>query len=138
MKSNPSIENASVGDKLMLAISSHNPDTRNLLERTAELTKKLGATWFVVHVKERATLHYGAAATEHPVPEADLDYARKLGAKVVVQHGNVVANLTNFARTKSIRYFITSRSRSVLPFSWRMPITEQLQRRIPGSILVCV
>ncbi len=141
MKEKPAIVTRipSSGDRLMVAISSRSPNARALLELSADLAKRLGATWFVLHVVQEPDLHYRAYATVHPVPKQDLDYARQLGARVVVERGDVARTLIAFARTMSIRYFITGRSRRErLSFTWSLPLTEQLQRKLPGSIVIIV
>jgi K+-sensing histidine kinase KdpD len=78
-------------------------------------------------------------ATEHPVPEEELAYARRLGAQVIIERGDVVDALVSFARTMSIDYFVTGRSfRPRFSFTWRLPLTETLQRRLPNAIVMIV
>jgi K+-sensing histidine kinase KdpD len=78
-------------------------------------------------------------ATEHPVPVEELTYARRLGAKIIIERGDVVKTLIAFARTMSIDYFVTGRSfRSRFSFTWRLPLTETLQRKLPNTIMMIV
>lgn len=123
----------------MLALSDRSPRARELVESAARLARQLEADWFVVHVKQPPTLHYRFPATEHPVPEEELAYAQKLGARVIIERGEVVDVLLSFARTMSISYFVTGRSfRSRFSFTWRLPLTEILQRKLPHAIVMIV
>ncbi len=123
----------------MLALSSRSPTARSLLEKAADLAGRLHADWFVVHVRQAPTVHYRMPGTEHPVPEADLAYARKLGARVIIEHGEVIGALVSFARKMSINYFVTGRSRrSRIGFVWRLPLAETVQRKLPGATLIII
>ncbi len=125
--------------KLMLGISSRCPNAKGLLDKTAQLAASFKADWFVVHVRQRPTLHYRMAATEHPVPDADLAYAKKLGARVIVETGEVLDTLLSFARKMSITHFVTGRSvRSRVSFTWRLPLAEEVQRNLPEAIVIIV
>jgi K+-sensing histidine kinase KdpD len=125
--------------RLMLAISDRSPRVKELLDSAARLARVLEADWFVVHVKQPPTLHYRMPATEHPVPEQQLAYARSLGARVIIERGPVVDTLISFARKMSINYFVTGRSfRPRFTFTWRLPITETLQRKLPNTIVMIV
>jgi len=125
--------------RLMLAISDRSPKARALIDATAKLAGQLQGDWFVVHVRQRASLHYRMAATEHPVPEDDLAYAKKLGAGVIIEHGDVFKALLSFARKMSINYLVTGRSfRPRLSFTWRLPLTEAIQRKLPNAIVIIV
>lgn len=125
--------------KLMLAISSHSPRPKALLECAAELARKLGVRWFVVHVKEPPTPHYRAPTTPHPVPAEDLAHAESLGATAIVERGDVTEALSDFARKMQVRYVVMGRSqRRRRPFSWRIPLVDRLQRKLPGAVLVVV
>ncbi len=123
----------------MLAISDRSPKASSLVESTAELAGRLEADWFVVHVRQSPTLHYRMPATEHPVPEESLSYAKRLGAQVIIEQGKVVDTLVSFARRMSINYFVTGRSlRPRFSFTWRLPLTEIIQRRLPHTIVMIV
>ena len=123
----------------MLAISDCSPRARFLLDSAAKLAAQLGADWFVVHVKQPSTLHYRMLATPHPVPEEELNYARQLGAQVIIERGDVEETLVSFARTMSINYFVTGRSlRPRFSFTWQLPLTEILQRKLPNTIVMIV
>jgi len=123
--------------RLMLAISDRSPKARSLVESAAKLARQLDADWFVVHVRQPPTLHYRMPATDHPVPREELSYATELGARVIIEQGNVVDALVSFARTMSIDYFVTGRSRrSRFTFTWRLPLTEIIQRRLPKTIVM--
>jgi len=125
--------------RLMLAISDRSPRARELVGSAATLAGQLGANWFVLHVRQPPTLHYRMPATDHPVPEEELAYARSLGAQVIIERGEVVEALISFARTMSINYFVTGRSfRSHFSFTWHLPLTEILQRRLPNTIVMIV
>jgi K+-sensing histidine kinase KdpD len=125
--------------RLMLAISDRSPKAEVLVESAAKLARQLEADWFVVHVRQPPTLHYRMTATEHPVPVEELTYARRLGAKIIIERGDVVKTLIAFARTMSIDYFVTGRSfRSRFSFTWRLPLTETLQRKLPNTIMMIV
>ena len=79
------------------------------------------------------------ASTQYPVPEEDLTYAGKLGARVIVEHGDVIDALVSFARKMGISYFVTGRSRRLrIGFVWRLPLAETIQRRLPGAILIII
>ena len=123
----------------MLGLSSRSPHARSLLDTAAELAAKLEVAWFVVHVRQPMALHYGREATEYPIPEADLAYAKRLGATAVIERGEPVDALIRFARTMKIAYFITGRSqRSRFRLTFQLPMTEQIQRRVPNVILLIV
>ena len=125
--------------RLMLALSDRSPRARALLEAAAKLAKQLHADWFVVHVRQKPVLHYRMPTTEHPVPEEDLAYAKKLGASVIIEHGDVFKALVSFAKKMSINYFITGRSfRPRLSFTWRLPLTEAIQRKLPDTTVIIV
>ena len=110
-----------------------------LVDAAAKLARQLHADWFVVHVRQRPSLHYRMAATVHPVPEDDLAYAKKLGAGVIIEHGDVFKALVSFAKKMSINYFITGRSfRPRLSFTWRLPLTEAIQRKLPDTTVIIV
>lgn len=124
---------------MMLALSSRSPKAQSLLETAADLAGKLHADWFVVHVRQPPTIHYRMPATEHPVPEEDLAYARKLGARVIIEQGAVIDALITFARKMSVNYFVTGRSlRSRFGFVWKLPLAEAVQRKLPGATLIVV
>ena len=109
------------------------------MESAAELAGRFEADWFVVHVRQSPTLHYRMPATEHPVPEEHLSYAKRLGAQVIIEQGKVVDTLVSFARTMSIKYFVTGRSlRPRFSFTWRLPLTEIIQRSLPNTIVMIV
>jgi len=123
----------------MLALSDRSPRARALLDAAAKLAGQLRADWFVVHVRQRPSLHYRMPATEHPVPEKDLAYARKLGAGVIIEHGDVCGALVSFAKKMSINYFVTGRSvRPRLSFTWRLPLAEAVQRKLPDTTVIIV
>jgi K+-sensing histidine kinase KdpD len=125
--------------RLMLAISDRSPRARALVDAAAKLAGQLQTDWFVVHVRQPPSLHYGMPATEHPVPEEDLSYAKKLGANVIIEHGNVVEALVSFARKMSINYFVTGRSfRPRLSFTLQLPLTEAIQRKLANAIVIIV
>jgi K+-sensing histidine kinase KdpD len=125
--------------RMMLALSSNSPNARSLVEAAADLAGKLRADWFVVHVRQPPTVHYRMPATEHPVPEQDLVYARKLGAHVIVEQGDVIGALVSFARKMSINYFVSGRSlRRRIGFIWRLPLAEAIQRKLPDATLIIV
>lgn len=78
-------------------------------------------------------------ATTHPLPEEDLAFAKTLGARVIIEQGDVIKTLINVARKMSIDYFVTGRShRSRLSFTWRLPVTEQIQRAVPRAVVLIV
>jgi K+-sensing histidine kinase KdpD len=125
--------------KLMLAISSRSPRARALIDTASRLAAQLQATWFVVHVRQPPVLHYRMPATENPVPQADLDYARKLGGRVIVESGDVLKTLVSFASKMNMNYFVTGRSlRPRISFTWRLPLTEIIQRKLPNAIVIIV
>jgi K+-sensing histidine kinase KdpD len=71
------------------------------------------------------------------VPESDLDYARELGGRVIVENGDPANALVSFASKMGIDYFVTGRSaRPWLSFAWRLPLIERIQRKLPNVILV--
>jgi K+-sensing histidine kinase KdpD len=121
--------------KMMLAISSRSPKAKILIDGTAHLAAQLQAEWFVVHVPppgQKSAL----------VPEADLEYARSLGARVVIEslRGSVASTLVAFARTMNIDYLVTGRTgrpRFRL-FFWRQTLTEQIQRKLPNTVVLIV
>jgi K+-sensing histidine kinase KdpD len=128
-----------VVNRLMLALSSQSPRSRPLLEEGLRLAKNLGAEWFVVHVREAPELHYRGAATEHPIPHDDLQYARNLGARVLIERGEVVETLVSLARKMSINYFVAGRSiPSWLVFRWKLPLADAIQRELPTARLIIV
>jgi len=121
----------------MLAISSSSPRARALIDAAAKLAAQIHATWFVVHVRQPMVLHYRMPATENPVPEADLDYARQLGGRVIVENGDLLKTLVSFARKMSIDYFVTGRSaRPRFSLGLQLPLTERIQRKLPNVVLV--
>jgi K+-sensing histidine kinase KdpD len=125
--------------KLMLAISSSSPRARLLIDATSRLAAHLQATWFVVHVRQPLMLHYRILASRHKMPEADLDYARKLGARVIVEYGDTVKTLVSFAKKMGVDYFVTGRSlRRRFTFIFQLPLTEQIQKKLPNAILIMV
>lgn len=127
--------------RMMLAISSQSPRAEVLLNATSRLASELQAEWYVVHVRQPPTLHYRMPATRHPVPERDLDCAERLGARVMVEslRGSVASTLTALARTMGIRYFVTGRSKhSIFRLRWRPTLMEEVQRGLPGAILLIV
>ena len=128
--------------RIMVAISSRSPQAKTLLDAAAKLAAYLQADWFAVHVRQPPVLHYRAEMTEYPVPKGDLEYARSLGARVLIEQeteGNVSRTLAVLARKLSINYFVTGRSlRSQISFSWRLPLTEFIQRQLPNTIVVIV
>ena len=121
----------------MLAISSRSPRARDLIDAAAKLAAQIHATWFVVHVRQPLVLHYRMPATENPVPEEDLEYARKLGGRIIVENGDLLKTLVSFARKMSIDYFVTGRSfRPRVSFPWQLPLIERVQRKLPNVILI--
>ena len=121
----------------MLAISSRSPRARTLIDAAAKLAAQIHATWFVVHVRQPMVLHYRMSATENPIPEADLEYARKLGGRVILENGDPLKALVSFATKMSIDYFVTGRSlRPRFSFGWCFPFIDRLQRKLPNVILI--
>lgn len=119
--------------KMMLAISSRSPKAKTLIDGTAHLAAQLQAEWFVVHVLQPG---------HSPAPEADLEYARNLGARVVTEslRGSVASTLVSFARSMNIDYLVTGRTgrpRYRL-FLWRQTLTEQIQRKLPNTVVLIV
>ena len=73
------------------------------------------------------------------MPVEELTYARRLGAQIIIEHGDPVETLVSFARTMSINYFVTGRSfRPRFSFTWRLPLTEVIQRRLPQAIVMII
>jgi len=123
--------------RLMLAIGSRSPRARALIDAAAKLAAQIHATWFVVHVRQPMVLHYRMPATENPVPEADLDYARNLGGRVIVENGDLLQTLVSFASKMGIEYLVTGRSlRPLISFVWQLPLTERIQRKLPNVIVI--
>jgi len=121
----------------MLAIGSRSPRARALIDAAAKLAAQIHATWFVVHVRQPMVLHYRMPATENPVPESDLDYARNLGGRVIVENGDLLQTLVSFASKMGIEYLVTGRSfRPLISFMWQAPLTEKIQRKLPNVILI--
>ena len=128
--------------RIMVAISSQSPRAKALLDAAAQLAAQLHADWFAVHVRQRPVLHYRMEMTEFPVPNNDLEYARSLGARVLIERessGNVARTLSALARKLSIGYFVTGRSlRPRISFTWRLPLTEMIQRQLPDAMVIIV
>lgn len=128
--------------KMMLAISSRSPKAKSLIDAAAHLASQLQAEWFVVHVRQPSVRRFGKPALEFPVPESDLEYARSLGARIVVEpvRGSMAATLVSFARTMNINYLVTGRT--VPPcfnfFFWRLPLTEYIQRKLPHTVVLII
>ena len=123
----------------MLAISSRSPRARALIDTASQLAAQLHATWFVVHVRQPPVLHYRMATTKNPVPQADLDYARKLGGRAIIESGDLSKTLVLFARKMSIDYFVTGRSfRSRFSLAWELPLTEVIQRKLPTAMVIII
>ena len=123
----------------MLALSSRSPNARKLLDKAAELATQLEATLFVVHVKQPVVFHYRMEATTYPVPKADLAYARRLGASVIIERGDVGKTLIAFAKKMSISYLLTGRSqRSPIRLTFQLPLVEKIQRQLPEAIVFIV
>jgi two-component system sensor histidine kinase KdpD len=126
---------------MMVAISSRSPRATALLDGAAHLAQQLQAEWFVVHVTNPPTPQRRSSTIEHPVPVRDLEYARSLGARVIIEgmRGNLAHTLVIFARTMGIEYFVTGRSkRSLFGFKWSAPLTEQIQRDLPKTTILIV
>ena len=124
---------------MMLAISSRSPNAQQLILTSSVLAAQVQAHLFVVHVREPWTLHYRMPASENPVPEVNLAYAKKLGASVIIEHGDVCGALISFARKMSIDFFVTGRSRrSWVSFAWSPPLAERIQRKVPRTIVLIV
>lgn len=124
--------------KMMLAISSRSPKAKTLIDGTAHLAAQLQAEWFVVHVLQPG--HKSAPAC--PAPEADLEYARSLGARVVIEslRTSVASTLVSFARSMNIDYLVTGRTGKprFRFFFWRQTLTEQIQRKLPNTVVLIV
>jgi K+-sensing histidine kinase KdpD len=121
--------------KMMLAISSRSPKAKSLIEAAAHLADQLQAEWFVVHVQQ-------TPATEHPVPESDLEHARSLGARIIIEpmRGSAAGTLVKFARSMGIDYLVTGRSvrpRFTFLF-WRLPLAEYIQRKLPQTVVLII
>lgn len=128
-----------VKQRLMLALSSRSPQSRSLLEKAHRLAKQLQADWFVVHVRESPSFHYRGLTTERPVPQDELHYAKRLGAQVLIERGDVVGALVSVARKMGIHYFVTGRSfQHWIVFRWKLPLTEAVQRKLPGAMVIIV
>ena len=123
----------------MLAISSRSPRAGVVIDTAARLAAQLEATWFVVHVRQPPVFHFRLPTTENLVPQADLDYASKLGGHVIIESGDLLKALVSFASTMSIDYFVTGRSlRPRISFTWQLPLAERIQRKLPNIILISV
>jgi K+-sensing histidine kinase KdpD len=56
---------------------------------------------------------------------------------VIVENGELLKTLVSFARKMSIDYFVTGRSaRPRISFALQLPLTEQIQRKLPNVVLV--
>ena len=123
----------------MLAISSSGPRARQLLDATSLLAAQLQANWFVVHVRQPLTFHYRSPATKRQIPDVDLAYARKLGASVILETGDLEKTLVSFASKMNIDYFVAGRSlRPRITFTWKLPLAAQIQRKLPNLIVITV
>lgn len=125
----------------MLAISSRSPHAKPLIDAAAHLAKQLQAEWFVVHVTPPAARGFWKPKRANPVPASDLDYARTLGARVIIEpgRGSVAGTLVNFARTMEITHLVTGRSvRPRFSFFWRLPLVEHIQRKLPQTIVLII
>jgi two-component system sensor histidine kinase KdpD len=92
------------GARVMVCLASHSPRARSLLERGEALARRLGTSWFVVHVRPP-----GEAP---PSPSAQLlAQAHGRGAEVAQLSGHdPVAVLMDFARAHGVGHIVLGRS----------------------------
>jgi K+-sensing histidine kinase KdpD len=125
---------------MMVAISGGGPCVKMLIEKTAQLAAQLDAEWYVVHVCEPRALFDRLLKRKPGAPNAELEFARSLGASSVIQgEGDVAMSLIGAARLFCIDYLVTGRSiGSRVGVRWRVPLTEKILRRLPNTVLMLV
>lgn len=98
-------------ERVMVALSSK-PDARSLLRRGSRVAGRMNTDWYAVYVETPRTAPERLSATAQRQISENLQFARELGAEVVVLKGkDVVAELVRFAREHNVTYVIMGHPR---------------------------
>lgn len=93
-------------ERVMVAISS-NPDVKRLIRRGSRVAGRMNTAWYVVYVQTSREASERLSATAQRQVADNLQFARELGAEVVVLKGkDIVDELIKFAREHNITYVI--------------------------------
>jgi two-component system sensor histidine kinase KdpD len=110
-------EAETVGDKVMVAMSSNPRSTRLLLRRASAVAGRLNTNWFAVYVRTKRDSPQRMPAREHRLLSENVTLAMELGAKVVwLTSEDVAGELLRFAREHGITLVLFGKSKMAL---WR-------------------
>jgi two-component system sensor histidine kinase KdpD len=110
-------EAETVGDKVMVAMSSNPRSTRLLLRRASSIAGRLNTNWFAVYVRTKRDSPQRMPAREHRLLSENVTLAMELGAKVVwLTSEDVAGELLRFAREHGITLVLFGKSKMAL---WR-------------------
>ena len=105
-------EAATIGAKVLVAISANAGTTRQLLRRGSSIAGRMNTNWFAAYVRTPGEHPNRMSARDHRLLSENVTLAMELGAKVVwLAADDVATELLRFAREHGITLAIFGKSR---------------------------
>ena len=105
-------EPATIGTKVLVAISANAATTRQLLRRGSSIAGRMNTNWFAAYVRTPGEHPNRMSARDHRLLSENVTLAMELGAKVVWLVGkNVAGELYKFASQNGVTLVIFGKSR---------------------------
>jgi two-component system sensor histidine kinase KdpD len=105
-------ETATIGTKVLVAISANPSTTRQLLRRGSSIAGRMNTNWFAAYVRTPGEHPNRMSARDHRLLSENVTLAMELGAKVVWLVGrNVASELHRFASQNGVTLAVFGKSR---------------------------
>jgi len=105
-------EAATIGTKVLVAISANAATTRQLLRRGSSIAGRMNTNWFAAYVRTPSEHPNRMSARDHRLLSENVTLAMELGAKVVWLVGkNVAGELYRFASQNGVTLAVFGKSR---------------------------
>ncbi len=105
-------EAATIGTKVLVAISANAATTRQLLRRGSSIAGRMNTNWFAAYVRTPGEHPNRMSARDHRLLSENVTLAMELGAKVVWLVGrNVASELYKFASQNGVTLAVFGKSR---------------------------
>jgi len=105
-------EAATIGTKVLVAISANAATTRQLLRRGSSIAGRMNTNWFAAYVRTPGEHPNRISARDHRLLSENVTLAMELGAKVVWLVGrNVTSELFKFASQNGVTLAVFGKSR---------------------------
>ncbi len=104
-------ERVAAPDQVMVALSSHGPNSERLLRYASRLAGRLNRNWYAVYVQTRAEEATAIDATTQRLLADTLTLAKQLGAMVFTYKGEDIADtILRFAREYRVGHIVVGSS----------------------------